>query len=368
MGISSNEQSMIMWLHVLAGITWIGLLYYFNFVQVPALAAAAQGSRRPGRRRHQQVRRAARAALVPLGRRRHLADGRGLPLARWAVRRRVHCCRPAPGLTIGIGAWLGTIMLFNVWVLIWPNQKKVLGLGRGHGRRDRQSAPRRVPRFAHQHDAVDPDAHEHGRVRPRRVLPLAVARNSFRSRTRQGASFPGPRRFREHNEKLMPPPALPADIRDRRQPRDRRGPRRRRSHGRARSHAHTQAAARVIAREPATLCGRAWFDETFRQLDPRVAVAWHAADGDADRGGQRRLRAARPGAQHRDRRAHGAELPANAVGHGDGHALPTPTSSRARARASSTRARRCRVCASRKSTPCAAAAARITASACSTPC
>jgi uncharacterized membrane protein len=33
-----------------------------------------------------------------------------------------------PGTYIGIGAWLGTIMLFNVWVLIWPNQKKVLGL------------------------------------------------------------------------------------------------------------------------------------------------------------------------------------------------------------------------------------------------
>ena len=32
------------------------------------------------------------------------------------------------GLTIGVGAWLGTIMLFNVWVLIWPNQKKVLGI------------------------------------------------------------------------------------------------------------------------------------------------------------------------------------------------------------------------------------------------
>jgi nicotinate-nucleotide pyrophosphorylase (carboxylating) len=41
----------------------------------------------------------------------------------------------------------------------------------------------------------------------------------------------------------------------------------------------TQAVARVIAREPATLCGTAWFDETFRQLDPRVNVAWHAADG-----------------------------------------------------------------------------------------
>jgi len=43
--------------------------------------------------------------------------------------------------------------------------------------------------------------------------------------------------------------------------------------------ANTLAVARVIAREPATLCGRAWFDETFRQLDPRVAVDWRAADG-----------------------------------------------------------------------------------------
>jgi nicotinate-nucleotide pyrophosphorylase (carboxylating) len=39
------------------------------------------------------------------------------------------------------------------------------------------------------------------------------------------------------------------------------------------------AIARVIVREPATLCGRAWFDETFRQLDPRVRVAWLVDDG-----------------------------------------------------------------------------------------
>ena len=45
--------------------------------------------------------------------------------------------------------------------------------------------------------------------------------------------------------------------------------------------AHTHAVARVVTREPATLCGRAWFDETFRQLDPRVAIAWRADDGDA---------------------------------------------------------------------------------------
>jgi nicotinate-nucleotide pyrophosphorylase (carboxylating) len=44
--------------------------------------------------------------------------------------------------------------------------------------------------------------------------------------------------------------------------------------------AYSQAVARVVAREPATLCGRAWFGETFRQLDHRVAVSWRAADGD----------------------------------------------------------------------------------------
>jgi nicotinate-nucleotide pyrophosphorylase (carboxylating) len=44
---------------------------------------------------------------------------------------------------------------------------------------------------------------------------------------------------------------------------------------------YTPAVARVIAREPATLCGRAWFDETFRQIDPRVATAWKADDGAA---------------------------------------------------------------------------------------
>ena len=42
---------------------------------------------------------------------------------------------------------------------------------------------------------------------------------------------------------------------------------------------YTPAVAHVVAREPATLCGRAWFDETFRQLDRRVVVSWHADDG-----------------------------------------------------------------------------------------
>ena len=44
--------------------------------------------------------------------------------------------------------------------------------------------------------------------------------------------------------------------------------------------ARKPAVAHVVTREPATLCGRAWFDEVFRQLDPNVVVTWNAADGD----------------------------------------------------------------------------------------
>ena len=47
-GIQINELSLIIWIHALAGITWIGLLYYFNFVQVPALAEAASDEGGPG--------------------------------------------------------------------------------------------------------------------------------------------------------------------------------------------------------------------------------------------------------------------------------------------------------------------------------
>ena len=112
------------WLHVMAGITWIGLLYYFNFVQVPGVAAAkAEGNAAPITK--------------------HIAP-RALLWFRWAaivtwLSGAFYLERSGIGLAnafllkgvaapIGIGAWLGTIMLFNVWVLIWPNQKKVLGI------------------------------------------------------------------------------------------------------------------------------------------------------------------------------------------------------------------------------------------------
>jgi uncharacterized membrane protein len=121
------------WAHIIAGITWIGLLYYFNFVQMPAVAAASADAGGPG----------------PAAINKYVAP-RALLWFRWAavvtwVTGAIYLMMiqqfanafslgfaggfdSAYGLPMGLGVWLGTIMLINVWALIWPNQKKVLGL------------------------------------------------------------------------------------------------------------------------------------------------------------------------------------------------------------------------------------------------
>ena len=131
--VINPEQSIILWLHVLAGITWIGLLYYFNFVQVPALGEAMNDDGGPGGagitkyvapRALWWFRWAALVTWLTgaayLLRNGQLGDAFALGMQGEAVHQYA--------MTIGIGAWLGTIMLFNVWVLIWPNQKKILGM------------------------------------------------------------------------------------------------------------------------------------------------------------------------------------------------------------------------------------------------
>ena len=109
------------WIHLLAGIMWLGLLYYFNFVQVAALKAAqADGSA---------------AGIVKHVGPRALLYFRWSAVVTWVAGAALlganfgnaFMLRPSHAV-IGIGAWLGTIMLINVWFLIWPNQKKILGL------------------------------------------------------------------------------------------------------------------------------------------------------------------------------------------------------------------------------------------------
>ncbi|MGC2048484.1 MAG: urate hydroxylase PuuD [Gallionella sp.] len=109
------------WLHLMAGVMWIGLLYYFNFVQVAALKAAAADNTAAGITKH----------VAP----RALFFFRWAALVTWLAGAALLGGNFVPAFTlhanyavIGIGAWLGTIMLLNVWGLIWPNQKKILGI------------------------------------------------------------------------------------------------------------------------------------------------------------------------------------------------------------------------------------------------
>ena len=123
----------IIWIHVLVGVTWIGLLYYFNLVQTQALAEAMADKGGPGG-----------AGITKYVAPKALLFFRWAALLTWLTGAAyllelgqfgnaftLGATSPAGdtyGLTIGIGAWLGTIMLFNVWILIWPNQKKILGM------------------------------------------------------------------------------------------------------------------------------------------------------------------------------------------------------------------------------------------------
>ena len=131
--VINAANSIIIWAHVLAGITWIGLLYYFNFVQVPALADAAGDEGGPGGAGITKY-----VAPRALWWFRWGAAFTWLTGATYLLHNGQFANAFALGmmteggnqyaLTIGIGAWLGTFMLFNVWVLIWPNQKKILGM------------------------------------------------------------------------------------------------------------------------------------------------------------------------------------------------------------------------------------------------
>ena len=128
----ADSGAIIIWIHVMVGVVWIGILYYFNFVQVPGLAEAASDEGGPGGAGISKY-------IVP----RALLWFRWAALATWVTGALFLLERgeflnafllgngsgdPVYGLTIGVGAWMGTIMLFNVWILIWPNQKKVLGI------------------------------------------------------------------------------------------------------------------------------------------------------------------------------------------------------------------------------------------------
>lgn len=110
--------------HVIAGVLWIGLLYYFNFVQIPTMPSVP-AELKPGVTKHIApvalfwFRWAALATVLI-----------GLILAEMTQGGYIaRALTLEPGYrTIGIGMWLGLIMAANVWFIIWPNQKRALGI------------------------------------------------------------------------------------------------------------------------------------------------------------------------------------------------------------------------------------------------
>ena len=121
-GANNLWLGLFQWLHVFVGITWIGLLYYFNFVQIPTMPTVP-AELKPGVTKYIAPKAlfyfrwgAAFTVLSGLA----VAESYGYLVAALTL-------QPEARL-IGIGMWLALIMAFNVWFVIWPNQKRALGL------------------------------------------------------------------------------------------------------------------------------------------------------------------------------------------------------------------------------------------------
>lgn len=110
------------YLHVLSGVMWIGLLWYFNFVQIPSMPKI------PDEQKPAVGKVIAPTALFWFRWAALATVVTGLLLAWMSGYIVAALSLQRPTTAIGIGMWLGLIMAFNVWFIIWPNQKKALGI------------------------------------------------------------------------------------------------------------------------------------------------------------------------------------------------------------------------------------------------
>jgi len=110
------------WLHVTAGVMWIGLLWYFNFVQTPSMPKI------PDEQKPAISKVIAPAALFWFRWAAMATIILGLILAQMNQYLGQALVLQKPFTSIGLVMWLGAIMWFNVWFIIWPNQKKALGI------------------------------------------------------------------------------------------------------------------------------------------------------------------------------------------------------------------------------------------------
>ncbi|MFL2771468.1 MAG: urate hydroxylase PuuD [Rhodospirillaceae bacterium] len=126
--IGNTTMDMVFWnflfklLHVISGIMWIGLLWYFNFVQIPNMPNI------PDDQKPAISKVIAPAALFWFRWGAMATIITGLIVAMLSGYLIDAITLSGNGKIIGIGMWLGAIMWFNVWFVIWPNQKKALGI------------------------------------------------------------------------------------------------------------------------------------------------------------------------------------------------------------------------------------------------
>lgn len=117
-----TANSVMRWAHLFFGVLWIGLLYYFNFVQVPQMPNIPDEAK-PAVSKH-----IAPSALFFFRWAALFTVITGLFVAMFSKYLVPALTLQAPYVMIGVGMWIAIIMAANVWFIIWPNQKKVLGI------------------------------------------------------------------------------------------------------------------------------------------------------------------------------------------------------------------------------------------------
>tara|TARA_R110000782_G_scaffold78276_9_gene155724 strand:+ start:160172 stop:160747 length:576 start_codon:yes stop_codon:yes gene_type:complete len=125
LGVGPNGEALnavFRWMHLFFGVLWIGLLYYLNFVQVPTMPAIP-AELKPAIGKH-----IAPAVLFYFRWGAAFTVLTGLIVAYITGYLHEAMMLQEPFQLIGIGMWLALIMAFNVWFIIWPCQKKVLGI------------------------------------------------------------------------------------------------------------------------------------------------------------------------------------------------------------------------------------------------
>lgn len=110
------------WIHVMVGVMWVGLLWYFNFVQIPSMAKI------PDEQKPAIGKVIAPTALFWFRWAALLTVLSGLILSILNGYAHQAFTLQAPFRAIGLGMWIALIMAFNVWFIIWPNQKRALGM------------------------------------------------------------------------------------------------------------------------------------------------------------------------------------------------------------------------------------------------